>query len=66
MFVATSARPVVEEYLAAVYDDIGTQLTQQMDLIQQSRQALEDEVNSAVENMTKFMENIQVDAGLVR
>ena len=66
MFVATSARPVVEEYLTAVYDDIGTQLTEQMDIIQQSRQALEDEVNSAVNNMTKFMENIQVDAGLVR
>ena len=66
MFVATSARPVVEEYLTAVYASIDAHLTEQMDLIQQSRLALEDEVNSAIENMTKFMETIKVDAGLVR
>ena len=64
--MATSARPVVEEYITAVYDDVYAQLTEQMDLIRQSRLAVEDEVNSAVGTMTKFMETIKVDAGLVR
>ena len=62
----SSAKSVIREYIEAVYDDIAARLTQQMGQIQQSRQAVHREVISAVERMTKFLDDNKIDAQFVR